>query len=160
MKLQPAVKTETLKVAKAEAAGVLLMFAVLFIAHFFLPDKLPLEPVFIAGVVISGIIGGAVAVLNFLMMGIAVQKVTTAGDTETGKKIFKVSYRNRMLIQIVWAIIALAVPFFHGLSGIVPLLIPTFVIRISGIRQALPIHKNTAEVVSDADETEARKGAD
>lgn len=136
MKLQPAVKTETLKVAKAEAIGVLLIFAVLFIAHFFFPDRLPFEPVFIAGVIVSGILGGAVAVLNFLLMGIAVQKVTEAADTETGKKIFKASYRQRMLIQIIWAIIALAVPFFHGLAGILPLLIPTFAIRMNGIRQA------------------------
>lgn len=136
MKLQPAVKTETIKVAKSEVLGVLLMFVAFFIAHFFLPERIPPEPVFIAGVVVSGIMGGAVAVLNFLLMGIAVQKVTEADDTETGKKIFKASYRQRMLIQIIWAIIALAVPFFHGLAGVLPLLIPTFAIRMSGIINA------------------------
>ena len=136
MKIQPAVKTETIKVAKAEAIGVLLMFIVLFIAHFFLPERLPIDPLFIAGVVVSGVLGGVVAVLNFLLMGIAVQKVTEAEDTEPGKKILKASYRQRMLIQIIWAVIALAVPFFHGLAGILPLLMPTFTIRMGGIIKA------------------------
>ena len=153
MKLQPAVKQETIKVAKAEAAGVLLMFAVFFVLHLILGDRVAFD----YKVIISGIIGGAVAVLNFLMMGISVQKMTEAGDQETGKRIFKASYRNRMLIQIVWGILALAVPCFHGIAGLVPLLIPTFAIRMSGIRQALPIKKKTA--ADDAD-TDAEKGAD
>ena len=149
MKLQPAVKTETIKVAKAEAVGVLLMFAVFFVLHLLFPNAVPFD----YRVILAGIIGGCVAVANFLLMGISIQKMTDAGDVDTGKAVFKSGYRKRMLLQILWGIAALVAPCFNGIAGIVPLLIPTFAIRMTGIKQALFPGKNinTAES-SDADE--------
>ena len=103
MKLQPAVKTETIKVAKAEAVGVLLMFAVFFVLHLLFPNAVPFD----YRVILAGIIGGCVAVANFLLMGISIQKMTDAGDVDTGKAVFKSGYRKRMLLQILWGIAAL-----------------------------------------------------
>ena len=149
MKLQPAVKTETIKVAKAEAVGVLLMFAVFFVLHLLFPNAVPFD----YKVILAGIIGGCVAVANFLLMGISIQKMTDAGDVDTGKAIFKSGYRKRMLLQILWGIAALVAPCFNGIAGIIPLLIPTFAIRMTGIKQALFPGKNiTTAESSNADE--------
>ncbi|MDO4939383.1 MAG: ATP synthase subunit I [Lachnospiraceae bacterium] len=152
MKIQPVIKTETLKIAKAEAIGVLLMFVVFFVLHLIIPETVP----FGAGVITSGIIGGGVAVLNFFLMGLSIQKMTETEDADLGKKLFKSYYRYRMLIQIIWGVIALAVPFFHGVAGLVPLIIPTFAIRMDGIRQALPLNKKNTET-SDIQEPEPGK---
>lgn len=149
MKLQPAVKTETIKVAKAEAIGVLIMFAVFFVLHLIFPDKVPFD----YKVIIAGIIGGCVAVANFLLMGISIQKMADADDIDTGKAIFKSGYRKRMLLQIIWGIAALVAPCFNGIAGIIPLLIPTFAIRMTGIKQAIFPAKNiNTEEAGEGDE--------
>ncbi|MFR6749025.1 MAG: hypothetical protein ACLUS5_19280 [Roseburia faecis] len=50
-----------------------ILFAAL---HFTMPDKVPLDYT----VFLGGIGGGAVAVLNFFLMGLAVQKAASASD--------------------------------------------------------------------------------
>ena len=156
MKLQPAVKKETLNIIKAEIIGVLIMFAVFFVLNLIVPDRVP----FNLGVVVSGLLGGAVAVLNFLIMGISIQKMTEVGDIELGKKLFKTYYRLRILLQVVWGIIALVVPFLHGLAGLIPLLIPTFAIRASGIKQSLSSLRKQPDVSPESEDTDAGKGVD
>ncbi len=156
MRLQPAVKKETLNIIKAEIIGVLIMFAVFFVLNLIVPDTVP----FNVGVIISGLLGGVVAVLNFLIMGISIQKMTEVEDIELGKKLFKTYYRYRILLQIVWGIIALVVPFLHGLAGLLPLLIPTFAIRAGGIKQSLSSLRKQPDVSTDAEDTDAEKGVD
>ena len=63
--IQPAVKKETVKVALYTLAGVILMWIAFLILHFILPQKVPFD----LTVLLGGIVGGFVAVLNFFMMG-------------------------------------------------------------------------------------------
>lgn len=161
MTVQPAVKKETINVAKAEIIGLLVMFAGFFVLHFispYNPDTRFGVP-FDFRVIITGILGGAVAVLNFFLMGLSIQKMTETDDQDNAKKVFKAGYRRRMFLQIVWIIIALAVPFFHGAAGILPLLIPTFSIRMNGISQAFNLNKKTGTDTSAKDDSEPGKGA-
>ena len=70
-KVQPAVKKETRRVvAMITAVGLVLMWILFAGLHFAMPDKVPLDYT----VFLGGIGGGAVAVLNFFLMGLAVQK--------------------------------------------------------------------------------------
>jgi len=131
--IQPAVKTETIKVAKGVAIGVAMMFVVFFILHIIIPSSVPFD----YKVILGGVLGGGVAVLNFLLLGITVQKATSSDDEDSAKQVFKRSYRLRMLIQILWGIIALVVPFINGAAGLIPLLMPTFIIRMGGIKEAV-----------------------
>lgn len=127
--VQPAVKKETKRVVKITAVGLILMWILFAVLHFTMPDKVPLDyTVFLGG---SG--GGAVAVLNFFLMGLAVQKAASASDEGTARMKLKASYSQRFLMQILWVILAIVAPCFHFVAGIAPLLFPGTGIKIMGI---------------------------
>ena len=45
----------------------------------------------------------------------------------------KVSYRQRLLLQIVWMIVAMAAPCFQVVAGIAPLLFPSLGIKAMAV---------------------------
>ena len=127
--VQPAVKKETKRVVKIAAVGLILMWILFAVLHFTMPDKVPLDYT----VFLGGIGGGAVAVLNFFLMGLAVQKAASASDEGTARMKLKASYSQRFLMQILWVILAIVAPCFHFVAGIAPLLFPGTGIKIMGI---------------------------
>ena len=127
--VQPAVKNETKRVVKITAVGLILMWILFAVLHFTMPDKVPLDYT----VFLGGIGGGAVAVLNFFLMGLAVQKAASASDEGTARMKLKASYSQRFLMQILWVILAIVAPCFHFVAGIAPLLFPGTGIKIMGI---------------------------
>lgn len=127
--VQPAVKKETKRVVKITAVGLILMWILFAVLHFTMPDKVPLDYT----VFLGGIGGGAVAVLNFFLMGLAVQKAASASDEGTARMKLKASYSQRFLMQILWVILAIVAPCFHFVAGIAPLLFPGMGIKIMGI---------------------------
>lgn len=127
--VQPAVKKETKRVVKITAVGLILMWILFAVLHFTMPDKVPLDYT----VFLGGIGGGAVAVLNFFLMGLAVQKAASASDEGTARMKLKASYSQRFLMQILWVILAIIAPCFHFVAGIAPLLFPGTGIKIMGI---------------------------
>ena len=127
--VQPAVKKETRKVAIGTLICVALMWAVFGIGHAGVPEKIPFDyTVFLAGA-----IGGIIAVLNFFLMGLTVQKVVSMEDDKQAAMKMKASYTQRMMFQIVWGILAIAVPCFQFVAGLLPLLFPNIVIKAVGI---------------------------
>ena len=127
--VQPAVKKETKRVVKITAVGLILMWILFAVLHFTMPEKVPLDYT----VFLGGIGGGAVAVLNFFLMGLAVQKAASASDEGTARMKLKASYSQRFLMQILWVILAIVAPCFHFVAGIAPLLFPGTGIKIMGI---------------------------
>ena len=127
--VQPEVKKETGRVMMMTGIGVILMWVVFGILHLFMPGKVPFDYTIFLG----GIAGGAVAVLNFFFMGLAVQKAASAADEDTARMRIKASYSQRTLLQMLWVIIAIVAPCFHFVAGIVPLLFPGTGIKIAGI---------------------------
>ena len=127
--VQPAVKKETKRVVKITAVGLILMWILFAVLHFTMPDKVPLDYT----VFLGGIGGGAVAVLNFFLMGLAVQKAASASDEGTARMKLKASYSQRFLMQILRVILAIVAPCFHFDAGIAPLLFPGTGIKIMGI---------------------------
>lgn len=128
--MQPAVKQETKNVAVYTVVGVVLMWLLFLVLHLAMPEKVP----FNYTVILGGIGGGAVAVLNFLWMGLMVQKAAArADDQDAVKTLVKGSYTQRMLFQMVWVVIAIAAPCFHYVAGIIPLLFPGTGIKLTGI---------------------------
>lgn len=118
--VQPAVKKETGKVAAITGIGLILMWIVFGVLHAFMPQKVPFDYT----VFLGGAVGGCVAVLNFFFMGLAVQKAAAATDEDTARMRIKASYSQRMLIQMLWVILAIVAPCFHFVAGIVPLYFP------------------------------------
>ena len=45
----------------------------------------------------------------------------------------KASYSQRMMLQLIWGVLAIAVPCFQFVAGILPLLFPNIVIKTVGI---------------------------
>lgn len=127
--VQPAVKKETKRIVKITIVGLILMWILFAVLHFTMPDKVPLDYT----VFLGGIGGGAVAVLNFFLMGLAVQKAASASDEGTARMKLKASYSQRFLMQILWVILAIVAPCFHFVAGIAPLLFPGTGIKIMGI---------------------------
>ena len=127
--IQPAVKKETKRVIVITLLGLLLMWIFFAAIHFIMPDKVPLDYT----VFLGGIAGGCVAVLNFFIMGLAVQKAAAAEDEGTARMKIKASYSQRFMMQVFWVIIAIIAPCFHFVAGIAPLLFPGTGIKIVGI---------------------------
>ena len=138
MKLQPAVRKETGNIALGTGVGVLIMFVVFFVLHMVLPKDNPYGYYvpFDYKVILGGIGGFIVAVGNFLWMAVTVQKVTSTEDEKLARQIMGASYRNRILARILWGILAFALPVFNGAAGIVPLVFPSWYIKLRGIISA------------------------
>lgn len=119
MKIAPAVKKETGHIALGTAIGV-----VLILIGFFVFKQ------FNSGVLVSAIIGGVVAVLNFFILGLTVQKIANGESEERGRKWMQFSYNMRMLVMVIWLIVALAVPFFNWVAALLPLLMPRLTIAV------------------------------
>lgn len=127
--VQPAVRKETKKVAIGTFVCVVLMWAVFGIGHLAVPEQIPFDYT----VLFAGFIGGMVAVLNFFLMGLTVQKVVSMEDDKQAAAKMKASYSQRMMFQLIWGVLAIAVPCFQFVAGILPLLFPNIVIKTGGI---------------------------
>ena len=127
--IQPAVKKETKKIALSTLIGVLLMWIVFFVLHMIMPEKVPFD----FTVILGGVGGGFIAVLNFFLMGLTVQNVASTTDEEMARKKMKASYSQRMMMQMIWGIIAVVAPCFNYVAGLLPLLFPSIGIKITGI---------------------------
>ena len=128
-KLSPAIKTETKKVAVSTIVGAAVMCLVFFILHRAYPEKIPFD----YSVILGALGGGAVAVLNFFLMGVTVQKVVDTEDQDLARARMKASYTNRMLLQMAWVVVAIIAPCFYFVAGILPLLFPSLGIKLTGI---------------------------
>ncbi|MGN0988311.1 MAG: ATP synthase subunit I [Otoolea sp.] len=134
MHIQPAVKKETSRFAAGTAILTLFMFVVFLSLHRLRPEMVP----FNFKVILSGILGAVVAAGNFFLMGLTVQKVTSAETENAAYQAMKASYRFRTASQLLWAVLALGLPFFNGAAGILPLFFPSICIKagsILGIRK-------------------------
>ena len=100
--LAPAVKKETLRVAVVTAALIVIMWIAFGIGHAVSPEQIP----FNYTVILGGLGGGFIAVLNFFMMGVTVQKVAGTENEDDARAKMRMSYSQRMLLQI---------PAVHGI---------------------------------------------
>ena len=126
-KLQPAVKKETINIIKYTVVGVILMWIVFIILHCVSPEKVALN----YRVFLSGILGGAVASFNFFLMGVTVQDIAATEDQDLAKQKMKGSYSKRMGLQLLWIALVAIAPCFHLVAGILPLLFPTWGMKLS-----------------------------
>ena len=127
-RIQPAVRKETEHVMVYTAVGVAAMWCVFLILHLVLPKKVPFDYT----VILGGLFGGAAAVLNFFLMGMAVQKAAAETEEAAAKRWIQASYSQRNMMQMLWVILAIVLPCFQFVAGILPLLIPGTAIKLVG----------------------------
>ena len=128
-RLQPAVRKETKRITAVTFSGVVLMWVVFAILHLAAPESVPFDYT----VILGGIGGGVIAAINFFLMALTVQNVASQTDEDEARSRMKVSYRQRLLLQIVWMIVAMAAPCFQVVAGIAPLLFPSLGIKAMAV---------------------------
>ena len=133
VRMAPAVRQETRKVAIYVIGGVVLMWAGFAVGHRVDPQRIPFDYT----VLLGGLGGGTVAVLNFLLMGMTVQKVASSEDEQLARSMMRASYSRRMMMQMLWVVAAIVAPCFQFVAGLLPLLFPGAGIRLAGVLGAL-----------------------
>ena len=167
MKIQGAVKKETIFITAGTLLACVVVILVFFVLHRIMPKSVP----FGYPVILGALCGGLVASLNFFWMAMTVQKITKAaaedaeaaarakakaaaespqtqegedsGDddevhispevSERAYSTMKLSFRCRMLMQLVWVILAITLPVFQFAAGIIPLFLPSLLIKARGL---------------------------
>lgn len=122
MKLQSA----SIKEIKRISVGSVICLT-LMIAAFFLLSRFGIGS-FDYRVIISGVIGTLVAVCNFTLLCLTIQKAAGMEDQKQMKARFQVSYNARLILQAAWLVIAFLVSWLHTLAAAIPLLFPTVTI--------------------------------
>lgn len=131
MKIDGTVKKETAYVAVAEAILIAIMLAVYLII-----SKFTLNVLFAA------LISGAVAVLNFFVMGLTVQKAVTVEDDSDRRKLIRASQLVRLLVMGVVVIVCAVFPKFDIFALFIPLFFPRLFAQARGIYGAVKDGKN------------------
>ena len=114
MKIQKAVKDETLHVVLGVLIGDGLMLLV-----FFLLEKLDYT------VWLGTALGSVFAVLGFFLLGLSVQRVTDSQmSPEEAARYMKARYSLRMMLMLLVIILGVVVKHFHFVAVIVPFFMP------------------------------------
>lgn len=129
MKLQKAVKDETVFVALGSVILSAVMVIVFFVLHSVFPDRVPMD----LPVVIGAVGGCAVAVGNFFLMALTVQKVAGIENYDQAYRSMQVSYRYRTFLQLIWCVLTMVLKFINPVAGMLPLLWPSLLIKGRGI---------------------------
>jgi len=129
LKLQKAVKDETTFVALGSVIMSAVMLIVFFLLHKVFPEQVPMG----LPVVIGAVGGCAVAVGNFFLMALTVQKVAGIENYDQAYRTMQVSYRNRTFLQLIWCVLTMVLKFINPVAGMLPLLWPSLLIKGRGI---------------------------
>jgi len=76
---------------------------------------------------LGNVLGAFAAVLNFLLMGITVQKAVVKEEKEA-KNLMKASQSLRLFMMLLFALVGYLVPAFNLLAVIIPYLFPRIAI--------------------------------
>ena len=117
MKIQKSIKTETLRLAAGLLAADVLVCVVFLLCH-----------AFDYTVVLGALFGSAVAVGNFFLLGVTMQR---AADRDSGqKKAVQLSYTLRMLMIAAAIVLGYLIPFFQLYAVLAPIVLATPVLLI------------------------------
>ena len=122
MKLQPASKKEIKRIATGVAVCDVLMIAALFVL------SLLGVGTFNYRVFVGALGGSVIAVVNFTVMCLTIQKATNIEEKKQMKAFIQGSYNGRLLLQAGWVVVCFLVSHIHLLAGAAPLLFPNAVI--------------------------------
>ena len=105
------------------AAGTVLLSALVQIVWAVVSD-------YDRSVFIGGLWGGAVAILNFVLMGIAVQKVANETDQMSARRRMQASYQFRMMLIIFTTVLAVIIPGVNWIMAAISLFFPRLTILV------------------------------
>ena len=109
-------------------------------------------------VLLGTLLSGTVGVLNFLFLGLTVQRALATGDPEQAKTMMKLSRTVRMLGQLAVLALGVLLDAFSTIAVIVTIFFPRLVLIV---RQAVLARRGGAETalpMADAENEEERGG--
>lgn len=122
MKLQSSSQREVKRIACGTAVGGALLVGAMFAL-----SKMGIGTFDYR--VITGAIGGCVvAVVNFAMMCLTIQRAVNIGEQKAMKAFIQGSYNGRLLLQAGWIVAAYLMPWVNVFAAAIPLLFPTLMI--------------------------------
>ena len=157
MKLQPESKKELKRILCGTAICTAVMWVVFAALGLVGWVRFDLK------LVLSSLVGDAVAVGNFAGICLMVQKVIDEQDEKRRKAQLQASYNIRMLIQAVWVIVAIGAPCFQPFAGVLPLFFPRITIyylQITGKYKPLAAPQEPVDVSVEDDPAPAPAQAD
>ena len=122
MKLQTASKKEIKRIAIGSGICLLVMLGVFFLLSCFQIVSFDYR------LILGGIMGTGVAVANFTVLCLTIQKAAATQDQKLMKARFQFSYNARLILQAGWVIGAFLLPWVNVVAAALPLLFPTAVI--------------------------------
>ena len=151
MKLQEASKKEIKRIAIGTGVCDILLIAGLFVLS-------------LGGVgtfdykVFTGVLGGSlVAILNFTIMCLTIQKAVDIAEQKQMKSFIQGSYNGRLLLQAAWVVAAFLIPYVNVIAAAIPLLFPNLVIFYLQYKGKLVTpSERTAAPMDDSEEPEDR----
>ena len=81
-------------------------------------------------VFLGGLWGGTFAVVNFVLMGLTVQKVARESDQMAAKRRMQASYQMRMILIILATVLAIIVPGVSWVMAAISLFFPRLTILV------------------------------
>lgn len=147
MKLQAASRKEIARISRGVLICDVLMIAVLFVLSLFGVG------VFSLFRILLGVLGGsAVAIGNFTLLCLTVQKAANTEDQKLMKRRFQLSYNLRLIFQALWVVLCFLIPQIHLAAGALPVLFPNLVIYYLQIRgKLLPLDEGQTPAAPAAD---------
>lgn len=122
MKLQAASLREVKRIACGTVVGGAVLIAVMFALSLMGVGTFDYR-------VITGTMGGCiVAVLNFALMCMTIQRAVNIGEQKAMKSFIQGSYNGRLLLQAGWIIAAYMMRWTNVFAAAIPLLFPNLMI--------------------------------
>ena len=106
-----------------------ILVIVFFVLHRVFPERVPMD----LPVIIGAVGGCAVAIGNFFLMAVTVQKVAGIENYDQAYRSMQVSYRYRTFLQLIWCVLTMVLGFINPVAGMLPLLWPSLLIKGRGI---------------------------
>lgn len=148
MKLQPASRREVKRIAIGTGA-----FAVIQLAAFFLLSLLGTGK-FDYRVILGTLGGSLIAILNFAIMCLTIQKAVNISEQKTMKSFIQGSYNGRLLLQAAWIVAAFMISHINVIAAAIPLLFPTLTIYYLQSKGKLVSPSDRTDVPAEAEEEE------
>ena len=118
MKLQSASQHEIKRIACGTAVGGVLLVAAMFVL-----SRMGIGT-FDYRVLTGALSGCIVAIINFALMCVTIQRAVNIGEQKAMKSFIQGSYNGRLLLQAGWIVAAYLMPWFNVIAAAVPLLFP------------------------------------
>ena len=122
MKLQAASQQEIKRIACGTAVGGVLLVVVMYALSMVGVGTFDYR-------VITGVIGGCIiAVLNFFLMCLTIQRAVSMSEQKSMKAFIQGSYNGRLFLQAAWIVAAYLMPWVNVFAAAIPLLFPNLMI--------------------------------